>query len=155
MFMPDHKHRVYNLWILNFARYSASRITVTLCDAENPQTHNVTERYNRRTVNKTLSDRGSIFTGHNLKSEDFGYGYIRCEWAAISQSVQRLATGLDSPGFESLWGARFSAPVQTGPGVHPTSYIVGTGSFPGVKRPGRGVDHPPPSIAEVKESTEL
>jgi len=32
---------------------------------------------------------------------------------------------------------------------------VGTGSFPGVKRPGRGVDHPPPSIAEVKESTEL
>ena len=24
-------------------------------------------------------------------------------------------------------------------------------SFPGVKRPGRGVDHPPPSGAEVKE----
>jgi hypothetical protein len=24
-------------------------------------------------------------------------------------------------------------------------------SFPGVKRPGRGVDHPPPSSAEVKE----
>jgi len=39
--------------------------------------------------------------------------------------------------------ARFSAPVQTGPGAHPSSYIMGTGSFPGVKRPGRGVDHPP------------
>jgi hypothetical protein len=27
---------------------------------------------------------------------------------------------------------------------------MGTGSFPGVKRPGRGPDHPPPSIAEVE-----
>jgi hypothetical protein len=52
-------------------------------------------------------------------------------------------------------GARFPAPVQTGPGSHPTSYTMGTGSFPGVKRPGRGVDHPPPSIAEVKERVEL
>jgi len=37
--------------------------------------------------------------------------------------------------------ARFSAPVQTGPGTHPPSYKMGTGSFPGVKRPGRRVDH--------------
>jgi hypothetical protein len=28
-------------------------------------------------------------------------------------------------------------------------------SFPGVKRPGRGVTHPPPSSAEVKERVEL
>jgi hypothetical protein len=41
-------------------------------------------------------------------------------------------------------GARFSAPVQANPGAHPASYTMGTGSFPGVKRPGRGVDHPPP-----------
>jgi len=32
---------------------------------------------------------------------------------------------------------------------------MGTGSSPGVKRPGRGVDHPPPSSAEVKERVEL
>ena len=51
--------------------------------------------------------------------------------------------------------ARFSAPVLTGSGAHPASYTMGTGSFPGVKRPGRGVDHPPPSSAEVKESVEL
>ena len=50
--------------------------------------------------------------------------------------------------------ARFSAPVQTGPGAHPASYTMGTGSFPGVKRPGRGVDHPPTSSAEVKERVE-
>ena len=35
-------------------------------------------------------------------------------------------------------GARFSAPVQTGPGAHPASYKMGTGSFPGVKS-SRGV----------------
>jgi len=41
--------------------------------------------------------------------------------------------GLDGPGIESRWGARFSAPVQTGPGAHPASCTMGTGSFPGVK----------------------
>jgi len=35
-------------------------------------------------------------------------------------------------------GASFSAPVQTGPGAHPVSCTMGTGSFPGVKS-GRGV----------------
>jgi hypothetical protein len=51
---------------------------------------------------------------------------------------------LDGPGIESRWLARFSAPVQIGPGAHPASYKMSTGSFPGVKRPGRGDDHPPP-----------
>jgi len=32
---------------------------------------------------------------------------------------------------------------------------MGTESFPGVKQPGRGADHPPPSSAEVKERVEL
>ena len=41
-------------------------------------------------------------------------------------------------------GARFSAPVQTGPGSHPISCTIGTGSFPGVKeRPGRDADPSP------------
>jgi len=30
-------------------------------------------------------------------------------------------------------GSRFSAPVQTGPGAHPPSCTMGTGTFPGVK----------------------
>ena len=50
---------------------------------------------------------------------------------------------------------RFSAPVQTGPGAHPASYTMGTGTFPGVKRPGRGYDHPLPSSAEVQKRVEL
>jgi hypothetical protein len=48
-------------------------------------------------------------------------------------------------------GARFFAHLQTGPEAYPASCTIGTGSFPGVKRPGRGADHPPPSSAEVKK----
>jgi hypothetical protein len=47
-------------------------------------------------------------------------------------------------------GARFFAHVHTGPEAHLASCTMGTGSFPGVKRPGRGADHPPPSSAEVE-----
>ena len=50
--------------------------------------------------------------------------------------------GLDGSGIESRGVGGFSAPVQKYPGAYPVSYTVGTGSFPGVKRPGRGVDHP-------------
>jgi hypothetical protein len=46
--------------------------------------------------------------------------------------------------------ARFFAYVQTGPGAYQASYTMGTGSFPRVKRPGRGTDHPPPTSAGVK-----
>jgi len=52
-------------------------------------------------------------------------------------------------------GVRFSVPVQTDPGAHPASCTMGTGSFPGVKWSGRGVDRPPRSSAEVKERVEL
>ena len=42
-------------------------------------------------------------------------------------------------------GARFSAPVQTGPEAHPASCTMGTGSLPGVKS-GRGVTLTPHSL---------
>jgi len=45
--------------------------------------------------------------------------------------------------------------MQTSSEAHPASYKMGTGYFPGVNRLGRGVDHPPPSSAEVKERVEL
>jgi hypothetical protein len=50
--------------------------------------------------------------------------------------------GLDGPGIESRWGERFSAPVQNGSEAHPAFDTTVTCSFPGVKRPGRGVDNP-------------
>ena len=45
-------------------------------------------------------------------------------------------------GYRIPVGAKFSAPVQTGPGAHPASCRMGTGSFPGVKS-GGGVKLPP------------
>ena len=51
--------------------------------------------------------------------------------------------GLDGSGIESRCDARFSATVQIGPGAHPASCAVGTGSLQGVKRPGRGADPQP------------
>jgi hypothetical protein len=51
----------------------------------------------------------------------------------------------------------FTSPiVQTGCGVHPTSYTMGTGSsLPGVKRPRREADHRPPTSTEAKENVDL
>jgi hypothetical protein len=50
--------------------------------------------------------------------------------------------GLDDPGIEFRWGRNFS---------HTADCTMGTGVLPGVKRPGRGADHPPPSSSEVKQ----
>ena len=50
--------------------------------------------------------------------------------------------------------ARYTTEVQNGPEPTQPPYTVGNRSLPGVKRPGRGVDHPPLSGAQVKE-TEL
>jgi hypothetical protein len=47
--------------------------------------------------------------------------------------------------------AKFSAPVQTGPGDHPSAYTLGTGAFPGVKRPGIDAEHLPHLAPRLKK----
>ena len=59
---------------------------------------------------------------------------------------------LDSPGIESVWEARFSTPAL-GPTQPPIQWVPGL--YRGVKRPGHGVDRPPPSSTKVKERVEL
>jgi hypothetical protein len=51
--------------------------------------------------------------------------------------------------------ARFSAPVQIGPGARSASYTMGTGSLSRGKAAGTRRKHPPLSSAEVKERAEL
>ena len=69
-------------------------------------------------------------------------------------SVVGIATPyvLVGPGIESQWGARFSTPLPDRPCGPPSllynRYRV---SFPGIKRPGRGVDHPPHLMPRLKK----
>ena len=59
------------------------------------------------------------------------------------------------PGDRIPVAAKFYAPVQIWSEAHPASYTMGNVSFPGIKRPGRGVGHPLLSSAEAKERVEL
>ena len=56
---------------------------------------------------------------------------------------------LDGLGTESRWGRDFPHPSR------PALYNGYRVSFPGTKWPGRGIDHPLPSIVAVKERIEL
>jgi hypothetical protein len=70
-----------------------------------------------------------------------------------SRSSDPLRVG--QPGNWILVEARFSSSVKTSLGANPASYTMRTGFFPGVNRPGRGVDHPLQASAEVEERVEL
>ena len=74
-------------------------------------------------------------------------------FSGFRQSSVGIATryGLDGPGTESRCGARFSANRPDRPWGPPSLVYMGTGSFPGVKRPGRGVDHPPHLAPRLKK----
>jgi hypothetical protein len=76
-------------------------------------------------------------------------------WAGIAQSVQRLATGRTVRGSNPGGGEIFRTRPDRLWGPPSLLYNGYRLSFPGVKRPGRGVNHPPPSSAEVKGRVEL
>jgi hypothetical protein len=65
-------------------------------------------------------------------------------WVGPGSSVGiAIGYGLNSPGSNPGWGAIFRTLSDRPWGT------MGTRSFPGVKRLGRGANHPPPSSAEV------
>jgi hypothetical protein len=63
--------------------------------------------------------------------------------------------GLDGPGIEFRWGRDFPqlSSQSLGPTQTPIKWVPGV--LPGVKLPGRVIDHPPTSSAEIKERVEL
>jgi hypothetical protein len=62
--------------------------------------------------------------------------------------------GIDCRGIEPRWGRNFPQPYRPalGPTQTPVQWVPGL--FQGIKRPGRGVDHPLSGV-EVKERVEL
>jgi hypothetical protein len=77
--------------------------------------------------------------------------YIVFSWAAIAQSVYRLATGWtvreSNPGGGEIFRSRPDRPWGL-PSLLYNGYRV---YFLGVKRPGRGVDHPPHLAPRLKK----
>ena len=69
--------------------------------------------------------------------------------------AQSLRAGRSGDRIPVVWGRDFPHLSRPAPGAHPASYKMCTRSFPGVKRPGHGVDHPPLSSAEVEGTVEL
>ena len=80
------------------------------------------------------------------------WNYILFDISFFSCSSVGIVTGygLEGSGIETRWGARFSAPVPTGPGAHLASCTMGTGSFPGVETAGVWRWPSTPSCSEVK-----
>ena len=62
--------------------------------------------------------------------QTFGAVVIRRGGPGSSVSIA-IGYGLEVRGSNPGGGARLSAPVQTGPGAHPASCTMGTGSLPG------------------------
>jgi hypothetical protein len=58
--------------------------------------------------------------------------------------------GMDGPGIESRWGRDFPHQSRPALGAHPVSYTMSIGCFPGIERPGRGVDHLPHLAQRLK-----
>jgi hypothetical protein len=69
--------------------------------------------------------------------------------------VGRVSSVVTGWGSNPGGGRDFSSLAQTGPGVHLAPCTMHSGSFPGVKRPERDVDHAPSSRAEVKVRVEV
>ena len=76
----------------------------------------------------------------------------QCGPRQLCRCSDALRTGRCVDRFLMGVAARFPAPFQTGPGVHPAFC---TSSSPGIMRREIGLNHPQLSNAEVKETVEL
>ena len=115
---------------------------------------------NRSIVRKTIFHHLPVGTEVDVGERTYGQHLSRFElvpkyfiWHCFHRcwdSSVGIAThyGLDGPGIESWWRARFSAPVQ-GPTQPPIQWVGGLS--PGVKQLGHGVDHPPHLAPRLKE----
>jgi hypothetical protein len=111
-------------------------------------------------LGETLPQRHFVHHKSHMTRCEREPGLLRWDIISVSRDSRvGIATSywLEDEGleFESRWGQEFSLlhVIQTGSGVHPTFYPLGTwGSFLGVKWPGREADHSPPTSAEVKKT---
>jgi hypothetical protein len=88
-------------------------------------------KFKEEALDRTLW-RNSFGGGHGPVVRHYGMNeFLQARYGPGSSVGVATGYGLDGPGIESRWGARFFANVQTGPGANPASCTMGTGSFPG------------------------
>jgi hypothetical protein len=105
-----------------------------------------------------INAKSSVWSRNTVFRHRLSYALINVKLLfrfRVSSVGIGISYGLDGPGIESQWGAKFSAHVQTGPGAHPASCTMGTASFLGVKAAGTWRWPSTPSSAEVKERVDL
>ena len=81
--------------------------------------------------------------------------YARCITRTTIKYFRRLRYDIGGPGIKSRWRQNFPHPSRPALEAHPASYTILYWDFPGGKEAKAGVDHPPPSSAEVTERVEL
>ena len=133
-----------------------------LTDQREDPAHDISARY--RNVSRIQQKDETL--GYVCRRKHSRLLSISWRFSLFSQTKQKLRQKEVEPGQLSWYSdslragrsgdripveARFSAPVQTGSEAHPASYTMGTGSFPGVKGSGRGVDHPHHLTSRLKK----
>ena len=88
-----------------------------------------------------------------LKTSDIRFKAIPRRYTQLAQCIQRVATGWTVRG--SITGGSEIFPTHPSPALGPTQPPAHRVPFPGLKRPGSGVNHPPPFSEEVKERVDL
>jgi hypothetical protein len=139
MLLPHPDSLVLLLKILHSRTNKNQNITATI--STNPANLFVVMRWCITTTNrKTDSTSYCARCPANLHETGLCNSKL---WSSWKPQMSYVVT------FNQILCKDFFAHVQTGPGAHPASCTMGIVSFPGVKRPGRGADHP--SSAEVNE----
>jgi hypothetical protein len=108
-------------------------------------------RLRQRTFVCTWSERYSVKTGGALSLVAEGWTTLPFAFSNTGRlDTERTVRG-SNPGAGEVFRTRPDRPWGP-PSLLYNGYRV---SFPGVKRPGRGLNHPPSSIEEIKEIVEL
>ena len=102
-------------------------------------------------VKKYLQEEADASNTHGVLKVSAHVLCSTIKWTGIAQSLQRFATGWTVRGSNPGGGEIFLASHGRSWDIPTLLYNGYRVSFPGLKLPGCGVDHPPLSSAEVKE----
>ena len=123
---------------------NGSAVRFQLCDLRGGEAWSMTGCREAESRNCTLR---TSFAERSLLSVNVEIRFDISGWGRYSE----CAAGWTVWGSNPMRGEISPHPPRPAPEAHPASYTMGTGSFPGVKRPVRAVDHPSHLEPRLKE----